>query len=86
MSYEARKRQGGTLDANQQVKEADLKGLHALIPTLGHFGKGRAMETWKDQGFWRLWGERMDRWDTEAMKLLCDTVMMDPFVQTNAGW
>lgn len=44
MSYQATKRHWGTLNGYYSVKEASLKRLHIIIPTIWQCGKSKTME------------------------------------------
>ena len=47
MSCETMKRHGGTLNAYYSVKGAKDKATYYIIPTMGHSGKGKTLETVK---------------------------------------
>ena len=57
-SYQAMKRHGKQLSVYCSEKEASLKRLHTVIPTIKHFGKGKSVEINKKINSWQGLGEK----------------------------
>lgn len=71
MSYQTLKRHGRTLDAYDQVKEANLKKLRAVRLNSDILEKAALGDSKKTSGYEKV---RMDGWSTEgfrAVNLLC---------------